>query len=84
MKSDVVQRRRKTWKNDFEGLDGAIKVHVKDGVLIVPYAGGWACYFVTDKEHPIITRIGLNLIDCGARSHPGLDSRLHLDGGTDW
>ncbi len=82
MKSDIAQIRRKTWKNNFEGLDGAIQVHVKDGVLIVPHAGIWACYFVTDEEETIIARIGLNLIDCGARSCPGLDSRLHADSRT--
>ena len=83
MKSDIAQIRRKTWKNNFEGLNGTIKVHVKDGVLIVPHSGIWACYFVTDEEKTIVTRIGLNLIYCGACSCPGLDSRLHSDGRTD-
>ena len=73
-----------SWRNDLEGLNGAIQVHVKDGVLIMPQPGIWASYLVTDEEDPIVTRIGLNLIDCGARSCPGLDSRLHSDGGTDW
>ena len=77
MKSDIAQIRRKTWKNNFEGLNGTIKVHVKDGVLIVPQSGIWACYFVTDEEKTIVTRIGLNLIYCSSCICPGLDSRLH-------
>ena len=84
MESDVAQDRRKEWINELEGLNGTVKVHVKDGVLIVPHSGIWACYLVTDEEETIVTRIGLNLIDCGARSCPGLDSRLHSDGRTDW
>ena len=83
MKSDIAQIRRKTWKNDLEGLNGTVKVHVKDGVFVVPQPAIWTCYFVTDEEETIIARIGLNLIDCGARSCPGLDSRLHSDGRTD-
>ncbi len=66
MKSDIAQIRRKTWKNNFEGLNGTIKVHVKDGVFIVPQPGVWPCYLVTDEEKTIVTRIGLNLIYCGA------------------
>ena len=66
MKSDVVQIRRKTWKNNFEGLDGAIQVHVKDGVLIVPYSGIWPCYLVTDEEDPI---------SCPDRARPAALSR---------
>ena len=61
MKSDIAQIRRKTWKNNFEGLDGTIQVHVKDSVVIVPHSGIWSCYLVTDKEDPIVTRIRLNL-----------------------
>src|SRR4029077_523321 len=28
-----------------EGLNSAVEVHVKQGILIVPYAGRWAGYF---------------------------------------
>jgi hypothetical protein len=49
------------WDDNLEGLDGAIQVHVKDGILIVPHPGSWACHFVTDVESAIITWIGLNL-----------------------
>ncbi len=84
MKSDIAQSRRKTWKNDLEGLNGTIKVHVKDSVLIVPQSGIWPCYFVTDEEETIVTRVGLDLLYRRARSCPGLDSRLHSDGRTDW
>ena len=83
MKSDIAQVRRKTWKNNFERLNRAIQVHVKDGVLIVPHSGIWPCYLVTDEEDPIVTRIRLNLLYCGACSCPGLDSRLHSDCRTD-
>jgi len=83
VKSDIAQIRRKTRKNNFEGLNRTIQVHVKDGIVIVPHSGIWACYFVTDKEDTIVPRIGLNLLYCGARSCPRLNRRLHSDGGTD-
>jgi hypothetical protein len=84
MKSDIAQIRRKTWKNNFEGLNGTIQVHVKDGVVIMPHPGGGASHLVTDEEETIVTRVRLHLLYCGARSCPRLDSRLHSDGGTDW
>ena len=62
MKSDIAQIRRKTWKNNFEGLDGTIQVHVKDSVVIMPNSGGWPCYLVTDEEDPIIARVRLRLL----------------------
>ncbi len=83
MKSDIAQIWRKTWKNNFEGLNRTIQVHVKDGIVIVPHSGIWPCYLVTDKKDTIVTRIGLHLLYRGARSFPGLDRRLHSDGGTD-
>jgi hypothetical protein len=83
MESHVIQYRRKKWINDLEGLNGTVKVHVKNGVLIVPHSGTWACYFVTDEENSIITRVRLHLLYCGARSCPRLESGLHSDGGTD-
>ena len=84
MKSDIAQIWRKTWKNNFEGLDGTIQVHVKHSVVIMPNSGGGASYLVTDEEETIDTRVRLNLIDCGAGSRPCLDGRLHSDGRTDW
>ncbi len=83
MKSDIAQIRRKTWKNNFEGLDGTIQVHVKHSVVIMPNSGGGASHLVTDEEETIIARVRLHLIDCGASSCPGLDSRFHSDGRTD-
>ena len=83
MKSDIAQIRRKTWKNNFEGLDGTIQVHVKHSVVIMPNSGGGPRYFVTDEEDPIIARVRLRLLYCGARSCPRLESGLHSDGGTD-
>jgi hypothetical protein len=83
MKSNVVYNRGETWINDLEGLNSAIQVHVKDGILIVPHTRIWPCYLVTDEKDPVITWIRLNLIDCGAGSCPRLDSRLHSDGRID-
>ena len=83
MKVDITQWDRKAEEN-LKGLNGAIQVHVEDSVLIMPQPGVWTCYFVTDEEETIVTRVGLNLIDCGPRSCPGLDSSFHADGRTDW
>jgi hypothetical protein len=83
MKSDIAQIRRKTRKNNFEGLDGTIQVHVKHSIVIVPQPGIWPSYLVSYKEKTVITGIRLNLTDCGARSCPRLDSRLHSDGRAD-
>lgn len=84
MKSDIAQIRRKTWKNNFEGLDGTIQVHVKHSVVIMPNSGGGASHLVTDEKHPIVPGIRLNLLYRGARSCPDLNSGLHSDGRTDW
>src|SRR4030095_14875540 len=64
-------------KSHLKGLNSAIKVHVKDSVLIVPDSGRGTCYFVTDEEDSIVTRVRLHLANCGAGICPGLDSRLH-------
>lgn len=64
-------------------MNGAIKVHVKNGVLTVKTATGNRCQFIPDEENPIVSGIRLDLGDGGARSCPGLDSRLHTDGSTD-
>jgi len=82
VKADVTQRDRKAEEN-LKGLNRAIQVHVKDGVLIVPHPGIWPCYLVTDEENPVITRVGLDLPHRRAGSCPRLDSRLHSDGRTD-
>jgi len=66
-----------------EGLNSAVEVHVKQGILIVPYTRRRVGYFVAHQPHAIVTRIGLNLIDCGVCSCPRLDSRLHSDRRTD-
>ena len=84
MKSDIAQIRRKTWKNNFEGLDGTIQVHVKHSIVIVPNSGGGASHLVTDEEDSVVARVGLNLLYCSAGSCPRLDSRLHSHRATDW
>lgn len=77
MKSHVAQARGLKPEHNLEGLNRPIKVHVEDGVFIMPHTGIWSCYLVPDKELPIVTWIGLNLIDCCARRCPLLDSWLH-------
>ena len=55
-----------------EGLNSAIEVHVKEGILIVPDARRRVRYFVAHKPNAVVTRIGLDLIDCCTRSCPAL------------
>ena len=69
-------------KEDAERLNGAIQVHVKDGILIMPQPGFMHCHLVTDEENTIVTRIGLDLGHCCTRIRPGLDSSLHSHGVT--
>ena len=83
MKSDIAQIRRKAWKNNFEGLNRTIQVHVKDGIVIVPHSCIWPCYLVSDEKDSIVARIGLNVLYRRACTYPRLDRRLHSDGGTD-
>src|SRR5262249_26501710 len=83
VETDIRQTWLENWKHNFKGLNGAVQIHVKESVLIVPYSGVRPCYLVTDEENPITTRIRLNLVYYRARSCPGLDSRLHSDGRTD-
>jgi hypothetical protein len=82
VKADFTQWDRKAEEN-LKGLNRTIQVHVKDGVVIVPQPGIRPSYLVSYKENTVITGIGLNLTDCGARSCPRLESGLHSDGGTD-
>jgi len=80
---NILQRRdRISVKVNFKRLNRAIKVHVKDGVLVVPDTGIWPCYLVAYKEHSIVTRIGFDRSHSGAGICPGLDSRLHSHGVT--
>jgi hypothetical protein len=78
---ESVSGRLDEWKPEekTEGLYRPIQVHVKDGVLIVPDAGGGACYLITDEEFPIVSGIRHDLGHCRARSYPSLDSRLRSD-----
>jgi len=66
-----------------EGLNSAVEVHVKQEILIVPYAGRRVGYFVAHQPNAVVTRIGFNLIDCGVRSCSRLDGSLHSYRGTD-
>lgn len=83
MESYVAQYGRKTWINDFERLNGAVQVHVKNRILIVPHTGIRPCYFVSDKKDSIVTGIWLDLLYSCARTYPRLDGRFHSDGRTD-
>ena len=72
MESDVTQIRRKKWKNNFEGLNGAVEVLVIDGVLIVPDPGIWSGHLVTNEENAVITWIRFTLVySCTGPSHDG-------------
>ena len=67
-----------------EGLNRAVEVHVKERILIVPDSRRRVSYLVAHEPHPVVTRIGLDLVDCCAGSCPGLDSRLHSHRATGW
>ena len=47
----------KNGKSDFEGLDGAVKVLVIDGVFIMVHPGIWSCHLVTNAENAVISWI---------------------------
>ena len=82
MESDVAHVNSAVQRHA-EGLNSAVEVHVKQGILIVPHAGRGVGYFVAHQPNAVVTRIGFNLIDCRVCSCPRLDSRLHSDGRTD-
>jgi hypothetical protein len=75
MEPDIRQNRRKTWINHLEGLDTAIQVLIVDNIFIVPHTSIWPCYFVTNEENPIVSRIRLHLIY--RRARPSHNGRLH-------
>ena len=58
-----------------ERLDGAVQVHVKNRVLIVPHAATQVGDFVTHEKDTIVARIRSGLVHRGVR--PSLDGRLH-------
>lgn len=78
---DVIQWDGKPEENA-ERLNGAIQVHVKDGIFIVPDSSGGPCHLITDEENAIVTRIGLDPGYCCTRIRPSLDSSLHSHGVT--
>ena len=62
-----------------KGLNGAIQVHVKERVLIVPDASRRIGYLVAHEPNPIVARIRLDPGYWGAGdSPPSNDGRLHL------
>jgi hypothetical protein len=60
-----------------EGLNSAIQVLVVERVLVVPNSNSWIGHFVTHKPDAIVSRVGLDLIDRGARDRPSRDGRSH-------
>ena len=74
MKSDVTYVNSSAQRHT-EGLNGAIQVHVKKRILIVPDSSGGIGYFITHEPDAIDTRIGLDLVYC--RACPSHDGRLH-------
>ena len=72
MESNITQIRRKKWKNNFEGLNGAVEVLVIDSVFIVPEPGIWSCDLVTNEENSVISLIRFALVyKCSSPSHDG-------------
>jgi len=60
-----------------EGLNPAVEVHVKQSILIVPYASTGVGYLVAHKPGTIISGIRFNLVHRRSRTCPKLDGRLH-------
>ena len=58
-----------------EGLNRAIEVLVVNGVLIVPYTGGWVGYFINNKGTTI--DVGLRLDRHAGCASPGVSRRFH-------
>ena len=63
-----------------EGLNSAVEVHVKQGILIVPYASTGVGYLVAHKPCTIISGIRFDLVHRRSRTCPKLDGRLHTHG----
>ena len=82
MKPDVTQVDSSS-HGHAEDLNGAVKVHVKQGVLVMVNAGSGACHFIAQKPDAVVARVRLNLGYRRARSCPGHDGRLHPHGRTD-
>ena len=64
-----------------EGLDGAIEVHVKDRIVVVPDTGRRVGHLVTHKPEPVVARVRLLLRH--GRASPSHDGRLHSNGRCD-
>jgi len=80
MKTDVSDvGARFQWNT--EGLNGAIQVHVIQGILVLPHPGTWIGHCVTHKPDAIVARIGLVLSHSRACACPSHDGRLHPDSG---
>ena len=45
-----------------KGLNCSVQVHVKQGILIVPYASRRVGYLVAYESNSIVTRIGFDLM----------------------
>jgi hypothetical protein len=80
VKSFIAHPRPETIEKDLKGLNAAIQVLVIDGILIVPHAVIWSCYFVTYEEDTIVARIGFDLIN--RRTSPSHDGWLLSHGRT--
>ena len=65
-----------------EGLNSAIQVLVVERVIVVPNTGRRIGHFITHKPDAIVSRVGLDLIDRGARDRPSRDGRSHPDRST--
>ena len=82
MKPDVTEVNSSAQRHT-ERLNRAIKVHVIEGVLVVPDASSGVGHFVTHKPNTVVAGIGFNLVHCCAYTCPDLDSGLHSHRGAD-
>jgi len=60
-----------------EGLNSAVEIHVKQGILVVPDASTGVGYLVAHKPKTIVSGIGFDLVHRRSRTCPKLDGRLH-------
>ncbi len=70
-------RRRVKPQRHAERLNGAIQVLVIERVFVVPNPSVGARHFVAHEPDPVVSRVGLHLVDRCASSCPSHNSRLH-------
>src|ERR1044072_1506966 len=80
VKADVAYG-NSTTQGHPEELNRAIQVHIIDGILVVPDAGGWIRYLISNEPTAIGSQQNaFERVD--ARSSPGVEGRRHLHRGS--